>query len=108
MSIVKQNEFLMKKQYAARHDQNGKALMMQQRINDYESEAVELERMEANLLVRLQDTQKQERDAFVHLESAMVDASIPKNVRKLGSQSYVSNKSNPSKSSGSLNPQFKK
>ena len=88
LGVVKQNEFLMKKQLKARQDQNSKAFQMQEQINEYENEAAELERLEADLLVKLQETQKMERDAFVHLESAMVDASIPKNVRKMASTSF--------------------
>lgn len=45
--------------------------------------------MEAELLGKLQETQKAERDAFGRLESAMVDASIPKHMRKAGEQSVM-------------------
>jgi hypothetical protein len=41
--------------------------------------------MEADLLRKLQETQQNEKTAFSKLESAMVDASIPKKMRKLGS-----------------------
>ena len=41
--------------------------------------------MEADLLRKLQETQQHEKAAFGKLESAMVDASIPKKMRKLGS-----------------------
>jgi len=37
--------------------------------------------MEAELLKKLQETQKNEREAFGKLENAMVDASVPKNLR---------------------------
>jgi len=40
--------------------------------------------MEAELLQKLQETQKAERDAFGRLESAMVEASIPKSMRRGG------------------------
>ena len=46
--------------------------------------------MEADLLGKLQETQKQERDAFVQLESAMVDASIPKAMREKAGTSFHS------------------
>ena len=82
IGVIKQNEFLVKKQLAARYDQTLKAQSFQNQIGNYEDEANYLEKMEADLLVKLQETQKQERDAFVHLESAMVDASIPKAMRK--------------------------
>ena len=88
IGIIKQNEFLVKKQLAARYDQTLKAQSMQCAIGDYEDEANYLEKMEADLLVKLQETQKQERDAFVQLESAMVDASIPKAMRKVPETSY--------------------
>ena len=40
--------------------------------------------MEAELLRKLQETQQNERAAFGRLESAMVEASIPKKMRKGG------------------------
>ena len=55
---------------------------MQKEITAYEREAQELERMEAELLRKLQETQQNERAAFGKLESAMVYASIPKKMRK--------------------------
>ena len=57
---------------------------MQNEIEEYEKEAQELERMEAELLRKLQETQQNERAAFGRLESAMVDASVPKKMRKSG------------------------
>lgn len=78
----------MKKQLDARRNVNDKTNIMSNQIYDYELEAQQLEKMEAELLVKLQETQKMERDAFVKLESAMVDASIPKNVRKMAGTSY--------------------
>jgi hypothetical protein len=61
------------------YDQQDK---MQKEITAYEREAQELERMEADLLRKLQETQQNERAAFGKLESAMVYASIPKKMRK--------------------------
>ena len=78
----------MKKQLDARRNVNDKVNIMSSQIYDYELEAQQLEKMEAELLVKLQETQKMERDAFVKLESAMVDASIPKNVRKMAGASF--------------------
>ena len=46
-------------------------------IQTFENEAEELERMEAELLSKLQETQKREKAVFGKLESAMIDASIP-------------------------------
>lgn len=37
--------------------------------------------MEAELLKKLQETQQLEKNAFTQLESAMIDASIPKKMR---------------------------
>lgn len=50
-------------------------------IQGYEKEAEELEALEAELLQRLQETQKRERDAFGKLENVMIDTSIPKRQR---------------------------
>jgi len=52
--------------------------MQRNDIQNYEREAEELERMEAELLQKLQETQLKEKDAFGKLEVAMIDASIPK------------------------------
>ena len=58
-------------------------------INDFENEADVLEKMEAELLTKLAETQKMERDAFVSLESAMVESSIPKRNRVITANSSV-------------------
>ena len=50
-------------------------------INEYEKESMELERLENELLRKLQETQVQERAAFQRLENAMVDGSIPPPMR---------------------------
>lgn len=50
-------------------------------IHDYEKESMELERLENELLRKLQETQVQERAAFARLEGAMVDGSIPPMMR---------------------------
>ncbi|TNV80498.1 hypothetical protein FGO68_gene11691 [Halteria grandinella] len=65
----KQNEFRLK-------TQNEKRLILQ-----YQYEASELERLEAELLSRLQNTQAMERQAFMELEQAMITASLPKTQR---------------------------
>jgi hypothetical protein len=58
--------------------------------------------MEADLLGKLQETQKQERDAFVQLESAMVDASIPKAMREKAGTSFNSTNPHTAKSANNL------
>ena len=54
---------------------------MTNQIKDYEKESMELERLENELLRKLQETQVQERAAFQRLENAMVDGSIPPPMR---------------------------
>ena len=81
IGLQKQNEFVKKKVQEARADVKKDAEKLKNQLRDFESEAVQLERMEAELLLKLQQTQKQERDAFGRLENAMVDASIPKHLR---------------------------
>ena len=66
---------------------------MQNEIHNFEKEAQELERMEAELLRKLQETQKNEREAFGRLENAMVDASVPKYMRVGASTTGGSNRS---------------
>jgi|NorSeaMetagenome_1021524.scaffolds.fasta_scaffold955746_1 hypothetical protein len=56
MGVVRQNEFMMKKQLEARRGVNDKANVMSKQIYDYELEAQQLEKMEADLLVKLQET----------------------------------------------------
>ncbi len=53
-------------------------------------EAQQLEQMEAELLRKLQETQQIERDAFQNLESAMIDASMPKKMRVTANTSQIS------------------
>lgn len=56
--------------------------------------------MEAELLRKLQETQKNEREAFGKLENAMVDASVPKNLRVGASMTGGSNRSQSGKMNG--------
>ena len=56
MGAVRQNEFMMKKCFEARREQNDKAIEMQHDIHGYEHEAQDLQKMEADLLVKLQQT----------------------------------------------------
>ena len=72
-------------------------------IKDYELEAQQLERLEADLLRRLQDTQVQEREAFNKLESAMLDASLPTKVRVQVNQKKFSPENSQSEEVRSLN-----
>lgn len=58
-----------------------KANEMTGQISAYEKESMDLERMENELLRKLQETQVQERAAFQRLENAMVDGSIPPPMR---------------------------
>ena len=55
--------------------------MERNEVQAYENEAEELERLEADLLKKLQETQQRERDAFGKLENAMIETSIPKKQR---------------------------
>lgn len=84
MAQVKQNEFIRNKVANARSGVTDQQQIMQSEIADFEKEAAELERMEAELLRKLQETQQNERAAFNRLENAMVDASIPKKMRRAG------------------------
>ena len=56
-------------------------------IEDFEREAEELEKMEVELLKRLKETQKKEKDAYSKLEGAMIETSIPKKQRVLANKS---------------------
>ena len=56
--INKQNEFIKQKVAVARAEVNREADKMKKQINAYETEAQQLERMEAELLMKLQETQK--------------------------------------------------
>ena len=61
-------------------------------------EGDELERLETELLAKLQATQKMEREAFMRLEDAMVNGSIPPPLRAAdGTQGPVAASANASK-----------
>lgn len=62
-------------------DNRNKADLERKMIYDYEMEARELEQQEANLLERLHKTQNDEKKAFIELEEAMINASMPKKDR---------------------------
>ena len=70
--------------------------MQRNDIQNFEKEAEALERMEAELLQKLQETQQREKDAFGKLEVAMIDASIPKKQRILNGSSIMSGSVNES------------
>ena len=70
-----QNHYHEEKQYRVRSQKPEKLHRVQDEISHIEQEALELERMEAELLVKLQQTQKQEVQAFQRFENAMVEAS---------------------------------
>lgn len=79
--LAKQNEFIKQKRQVARQEVDMKAHHMTNQISAYEKESMELERLENELLKKLQETQVQERAAFQRLENAMVDGSIPATMR---------------------------
>lgn len=74
-------KFMQDKIKAAKDDDDVEKMKNRQEIEDFEREAEELERMEMELLHRLQETQKMERDAYGKLENAMIDTSIPRKQR---------------------------
>lgn len=69
-----------KKKFAKDEDMVEK-IKQRTEIEEFEHEAEQLERMEMELLHKLQETQKMERDAYGKLETAMIDTSIPKKQR---------------------------
>jgi hypothetical protein len=81
----KKNEFLMQKRKNAKREVDSLMVMQRSEIQQYEHEAEDLEKMEAELLSKLQETQKREKAVFGKLESAMIDASIPIKQRVVGS-----------------------
>ena len=81
MAAYKKDQYQKNKIDNARGDIKEEGSILQEQIGSYEREARELERMEAELLRKLQETQKSEREAFSKLESAMVEASQPKRNR---------------------------
>lgn len=87
MASSKKSEFMMKKIQEARQDAELKMAQERKQIDDYELEAQQLEMMEAELLQKLQNTQQVERNAFGKLESAMIDASMPKKMRVVAGES---------------------
>lgn len=74
-------KFMQDKIKAAKDDDDLEKIKNRHEIEEFEREAEELERMEMELLQRLQETQKLERDAYGKLENAMIDTSIPKKQR---------------------------
>ena len=84
---VKIQKFMEVKKKQAKDDDTVQKQKQREEIEDFEREAEELERVEMELLHRLQETQKQERDAYGKLENAMIDTSIPKKQRIYQNQS---------------------
>jgi hypothetical protein len=82
---MKKNEFLEQKRKNAKREVDSLMVMQRSEIQQYEHEAEDLEKMEAELLSKLQETQKREKAVFGKLESAMIDASIPIKQRVVGS-----------------------
>ncbi len=93
IGLQKQNDFIKMKRAIARQEVDMQANHMKHQIKDYEKESMELERLENELLRKLQETQVQERAAFQRLENAMVDGSIPPPMRAEQSV-QISSKSN--------------
>lgn len=75
---MKKHDFLETKRLKAKRETGDIMETERNSIQCYEKEAEELEALEADLLARLQETQKKERDAFGKLENIMIDTSIPK------------------------------
>lgn len=73
----------MKKKQAMDNKSMNKDLISSEKelIRKREIEAQRLERLEAELLQNLQQTQNMEKEAFSQLEHAMIDASRPKKER---------------------------
>lgn len=99
MASYKVNEFYNQKFERAREETKKKIESERHTIKNYETEAQELERLEADLLRKLQETQLVEKQAFSQLETAMIDASIPKKMRVIGNQSQYSTGSQKSQQS---------
>jgi len=98
-------DYKAKKFEEARREQETKMSDEKKKVKDYEMEAQQLEMMEAELLRKLQETQAKERQAFTQLESAMIDASLPKKMRATGYGTGGSeqNQSHYSTRSGNVN-----
>ena len=62
--MAKQNDFIKKKRDVARQEVDNATHNMANQINEYEKESMELERLENELLRKLQERQVQERAAF--------------------------------------------
>ena len=93
----KQNEFLKKKRDYARAGVNSEANRLSNAIQNYQMEGDELEKLETELLAKLQATQKMEREAFMRLEDAMVNGSIPPPLRADATQGPAAASANASK-----------
>lgn len=89
---LKKQEFLDQKRKNAKREVNNMMDMQRNDIQNYEKEAEDLEKLEAELLQRLQETQKREKDVFGKLETAMIDASIPKKQRVGGMLQQINHK----------------
>jgi cell division septum initiation protein DivIVA len=89
---MKKQEFLDQKRKNAKREVTNMMDMQRNDIQNYEKEAEDLEKLEAELLQRLQETQKREKDVFGKLETAMIDASIPKKQRVGGMLQQINHK----------------
>ena len=81
MGNKKKNDFYEQKRNKAKREVDNIMDTERSTIQGYEKEAEDLEQLEADLLQRLQETQKKERAAFDKLEDIMIDTSIPKRQR---------------------------
>ena len=78
---IRKQQYYEQKRRIAQNDEIYDKEMQRQDIENYENEAEKLERIEMELLAKLQETQKAERDAYGKLENAIIDTSIPKKQR---------------------------
>eukprot|EP00347_Sterkiella_histriomuscorum_P014562 403360405 len=92
------NEYMMDKHSKAREETRKKMDTEKKQIKDFEMEAQQLELYEAELLRKLQETQQREKMAFNKLETAMIDAAVPKKMRVGANQSIYSQGSGRSQS----------
>lgn len=75
-------DIVRKKQVARTKSLNRDIILSEKElIKKREAEAQKLEKLEAELLQNLMQTQNMEKEAFTQLEQAMIDASKPKRER---------------------------
>lgn len=80
----KEQEFLAEKRMMALREKTNLKNAHREEIYNYEHEAEELEKLEADLLKQLELTQERERHVFGELKSALMDSSMPMKSRVSG------------------------